>query len=197
MPVRALKLGYPSRVEISNVAKGGMETYPQAVTHTFHFSAEDDRPAVNLIYYTGGQDMPPKRLTDQLVGTFGSVGRVGAIVEAEHGLLSAGLWNSQCYVKMNGDKKFVGHEKHPEAVKVPQRLPRVPGHFQEWTDAILNDGKTYSPFEFGGHLTEIGLAGTVALRLQRNLDWDGEAMKAQGVPEADALVRQPSRAQWL
>ncbi len=197
MPVRALKLGYPTRVEISHVSKGGLESYPEAVTHTFRFPAEGNRAAVNLIYYTGGQDMPPKELMDQVVGTFGSIPRVGAIVEAENGLLSAGLWNSQCYIKLNGEKKFVGHEKHPEAVKVAQSLQRAPGHFQEWTDAILGTGTTFSPFEFGGHLTEIGLSGTVALQLQRNLDWDGAAMKAKGVPEADALVRQPARTQWL
>jgi hypothetical protein len=179
------------------VSKGGLESYPEAVTHTFRFPAEGKRAAVNLIYYTGGQDMPPEPLMDQVVGTFGSIPRVGAIVEAENGLLSAGLWNSECYVKMNGDKKFVGHEKHPEAVKVPQRLPRVAGHFEEWTDAILGNGTTFSPFEFGGHLTEIGLSGVVALRLQQNLDWDGQAMKAKDLPEADAFVRQPSRAQWL
>ena len=45
-------------------------------------------------------------ITDPLIGTFGNIPRVGAVVEAEHGLLSAGLWNSQCYVKMKGDKKF-------------------------------------------------------------------------------------------
>jgi len=197
MPVRALKLGYPSRVEISHVKKAGLESYAQAVTHTFHFSAQGNRAAVNLIYYTGGEDMPPKQLTDQLVGTFGSIPRVGAIVEGEHGLLSAGLWNSQCYVKMKGDSKFTGHDKHPEAVKVPQSLPRVQGHFQEWTDAILENENTFSPFEFGGHLTEIGLSGIVALKLQRNLEWDGQEMKAKDVPEADALVRLASRNRWL
>ena len=117
MPVRALNLGYPSRVEISNVQKAGLETYAKAVTHTFHFAAEGQRAAVNLFYYTGGVEMPPKHITDQLVGTFGNIPRVGAVVEAEHGLLSAGLWNSQCYVKMKGDKKFTGHANHSEAKK--------------------------------------------------------------------------------
>ncbi len=197
MPVRALNLGYPSRVEISKVKKAGLESYAQAVIHTFHFPAQGHRAAVNLIYYTGGEDMPPRQITDQLVGTFGSIPRVGAIVEGEHGLLCAGLWNSQCYVKMKGDKKFVGHGRHPEAVKVQQRLPRVRGHFQEWTDAILANGKTFAPFEIGGQLTEIGLSGIVALKLQRNLEWNGQAMKARDVPEADALVRKQNRPQWL
>jgi len=80
---------------------------------------------------------------------------------------------------------------------VPQRLPRANGHFREWTDAILNNGKTFAPFEIGGHLTEIGLSGIVALKLQRNLDWDGQAMKANGFPEAAAFVKKQNRTKWL
>ena len=197
MPVRALNLGYPSRVEISNVQKAGLETYAKTVTHTFHFPANGKRAAVNLIYYTGGEDMPPKHITDPLIGTFGSIPRVGAVVEAERGLLSSGLWNSQCYVKLNGDSKFTGHAKHAEAKKIPQHLPRANGHFREWTDAILNNGKTFAPFEIGGHLTEIGLSGIVALKLQRNLDWDGRAMKAKGLSEAAAHVKKQNRTRWL
>jgi len=78
-----------------------------------------------------------------------------------------------------------------------QSLPRVRGHFQEWTDAILENGRTFAPFEIGGHLTEIGLSGIIALKLQRNLEWNGQAMKAKGAPEADTLVRKQNRTQWL
>jgi len=197
MPVRALKLDYPTRVEISGVKNGGLETYASAVTHTFRFPAKGGRSAVNLIYYVGGQDMPPKALTNQLIGTFGKVPRTGVLLEGEKGLLFTGLWNQQCYLKMDGDKKFVGHSNHSEARKIAQSLPRVNSHFGEWTDAILNGGKTFSPFEVGGPLTEIGLVGNVALRLQKNIDWDGEAMKAKGMPEADALVRKQNRTKWL
>ena len=197
MPVRALNLKYPSEVRITKVEKAGFETYAKTVTHTFHFPAEGKRAAVNLIYYTGGVDMPPKHITDAMVGTFGSVPRVGAVVEAENGLLSSGLWNSQCYVKLNDEKKFVGGGNHGEAKKVAQTLPRANGHYREWTDAILDGGKTFAPFEIGGHLTEIGLSGIVALKLQRNLKWDGEVMKAKGIPEADALVRKKNREGWL
>ena len=103
----------------------------------------------------------------------------------------------RCYVKLNGDSKFTGHAKHAEAKKIPQHLPRANGHFREWTDAILNNGKTFAPFEIGGHLTEIGLSGIVALKLQRNLDWDGRAMKAKGLSEAAAHVKKQNRTRWL
>jgi hypothetical protein len=197
MPVRALNLKYPSIVRISNVEKAGLETYAKTVTHTFHFPSEGKRAAVNLIYYTGGADMPPKHITDKLIGTFGNIPRVGAVVEAENGLLSSGLWNSQCYLKLKDDKKFTGHGNHGEAKKIPQTLPRANGHFREWTDAIINDGKTFSSFEIGGHLTEIGLSGIVALKLQQDINWDGKKMKAKGLPEADSLVQKQNRNRWL
>lgn len=151
---------------------------------------------MNIIYYMGDQDRPPKALVNQLKGTFGGI-RNYVLLEGEKGLLSTGMWGKICYVKMDGDKKFISHGKHPEARKIAQSLPRVDSHFGEWTDAILDGGETFSRFEVGGHLTEIGLVGNVALRLQKNLDWDGEAMKAKGMPEADALIRKQNRTKWL
>ena len=65
------------------------------------------------------------------------------------------------------------------------------------TDAILTGSETFSDFDMGGHLTELGLAGTVALRLQKNIDWDGPNMKAPGTPEADILVHKQNRTKWL
>ena len=188
MPVRALNLKYPGEVRISKVEKAGFETYAKAVTHTFHFPAEGKRAAVNLIYYTGGVDMPPSHITDAMIGTFGSVPRVGAVVEAENGLLSSGLWNSQCYVKLNDEKKFVGAGNHSEAKKIAQTLPRANGHFREWTDAILDGGKTFAPFEIGGHLTEIGLSGIVALKLAFTATWPAVVDGTLAKPAPRSLI---------
>ena len=54
----------------------------------------------------------------------------------------------------------------------------------------------FSDFDFGGYLTEIGLAGIVALRLQKNIDWDGPNMKVPGMPEADRFIRPAERGKW-
>ena len=197
MPVRALKLGLPTKVEIHNVHDSGYETYARAVTHKFHFPAEGKRKAVNLIYYTGNEDMPPEHILKPVRETFGNVPRVGAIVEGSNGLLSSGLWNTECYVKLNEDKKFMGHAKHGDTKSIAETLPRIRDHFQEWTDAIQGKGQAFAPFELGGQLTEIGLSGIVALKVGKNLDWDGQAMKARGLAEADQYVRRENRCKWL
>ena len=44
---------------------------------------------------------------------------------------------------------------------------------------LSGQGQTFSDFDTGGKLTEIGLAGVVGLRAGKSLDWDGEKMEAK------------------
>ena len=71
------------------------------------------------------------------------------------------------------------------------------GHFGEWVDACKGEGEVFADFEHGGHLTEIGLAGIVALKLQKDIAWDGGAMEVVGEPGAAALVSKENRGKWL
>lgn len=67
----------------------------------------------------------------------------------------------------------------------------------EWVDACLGGPPVFSNFDAGGHLTEIGLAGIVALRLQKNIHWDGPNRQAPGTPEADRFIRKENRTAYL
>jgi len=80
---------------------------------------------------------------------------------------------------------------------IAESLPRVNGHLDEWIDACLGGPGVFSDFDHGGHLTEIGLAGIVALRLQRSIDWDGPNMKVPGAPEADRFIRKEERPGYV
>jgi hypothetical protein len=123
----------------------------------------------------------------------GNLPRTGCLLIGEKGQLQSGLWNSDCYVRLNDEKRFFGADNHPQAKEIPLSLPRVKGHLDEWLDACLGGPKVFSDFESGGHLTEIGLAGIVALRLQKNIDWDGPNMKVPGIPEADRFIHKAER----
>ena len=76
-------------------------------------------------------------------------------------------------------------------------MPKSLGHMKEWVDACLGGNPVFSDFETGGHLTEIALAGVVALRTRKNLDWDGPAMQARNAPEADQYIHPIYRKKWL
>jgi hypothetical protein len=59
---------------------------------------------------------------------------------------------------------------------------------------LAREGPVHSPpFQIGGHATETGTSGVVALRLGRDLEREGEAMRVKGAPEAAALVNPPCR----
>ena len=64
-------------------------------------------------------------------------------------------------------------------------------HMFEWVLACAGDAKTYSPFEVGARITEIGLLGVLALRMQKPIEWDAAGRKATGLPEADAIIDPP------
>ncbi len=195
LPVRALKLDYPTQIEVSGTGLG-KESFAQACTVHYHFPQRGDRAPVKLHFYTGG-DIPPPDITAQLTESFGKLSGTGCLLLGEKGQLSSGLWNSDCYVRLNDDKKFIGADNHPAAKAIPQSLPRVKGHIDEWVDACLGGPKVFADFDLGGHLTEIGLAGNVALRLQQNIAWDGPNMRVPGKPEADQYIRHEDRKQFL
>ncbi len=196
MPVRALGLDHPDRIHVSG-RKLGKESFPEACTVSYHFPSKGNRGPVKLHFYTGG-DEPHEGITKELVRTFGKLPRVGCLLEGTKGQLSAGLWNSQCYVRLQGEETFLGADKHEAAKAIPESLPRSAGHMAEFLQACQGKGTTYSDFDLGGHLTEIGLAGVVALRLEPNeIPWDGTRLQVPGVSAADAFIRKTDRPTYL
>ena len=58
----------------------------------------------------------------------------------------------------------------------------------EWVLACAGSTKTYSPFEVGARITELGMLGVLALRMQRPIQWDAETCSAVGLPAAASLI---------
>ncbi len=54
--------------------------------------------------------------------------------------------------------------------------------------ACAGDAKSYSLFEIGARITEVGMLGALALRMQQPIVWDAEIRLAVGMPEADAII---------
>jgi hypothetical protein len=133
------------------------------------------------------------------------------LIVGSEGTLSAGLLNTDCNVRMKGAKDFSG-ANHPEVAKVAKTQPRIDtevlkwdpkktaagerpkwsavnnSHMFEWVLACAGDAKTYSPFEIGAHITEVGMLGVLALRMQKPIVWDAEKRSAVGLPAADAII---------
>ena len=84
-------------------------------------------------------------------------------------------------------------------------LPRVPGQFHvgEWLQACKGGPKTFQGFETAAMVAEIAMVGMLAMRFKpgvntfSTIEWDSEALKVKGSPEADAVVSLPMRQKWL
>jgi len=72
------------------------------------------------------------------------------------------------------------------------------GPTQELARAIRGEGpRPVSNFEdHAGPLTEMVLAGNLALRSGRKIDWDSARMEARGLPEVKSMIRRQYREGW-
>lgn len=206
---RALDLGMPTHIEAEGEGLGH-ESFATRCKVTFDFPGNENRGPVKLFFYSGDKNFPPDEVTR------GPVATTGCLVVGKDATLSAGLWNTDCNVRFHDSEDFQG-ANHPEVAKVPKSQPRIDtevlkwdprraakgerprwsrvnnSHMFEWVLACAGDAKAYSPFEVGARITEIGMLGVLALRMQQPIRWDAENRRAIGLPAANALINPAPR----
>ena len=70
-------------------------------------------------------------------------------------------------------------------------------HYFEFAEAVLGNGKTSTPFEYSGPLTEAVLLGPLATRFPNTtLQWHGVKAKFSNSAEANGFLRRKYRAGW-
>ena len=192
LPMRALDLGYPERLVV-NMKDGKQTTGKPALE--FHFPARGN--LVPLTLYWQGDGKPPAAVIQPLVDVYKNKVPDGIMIVGEKGCIYTSHWNTGGLIRLEGEPRLKDVLHHAATKDIPESLPRSKGHGQEWIDACRGEGKTFSDFDIGGKLTEIGLAGIVAIRTGKSLDWDGEKMQATNAPEAARFVRTEYRTKWL
>lgn len=197
LPIRALKLDYPVRVE-HNVPEPVKETYASNAKIRYEFAARGNLAPVTAWYYDT-INRPPKEATADLEATYGNLPVVGAMLLGDKGTMYAGGWGAGNLIKLKGEEKMRGVSDHPAAKDIPKTEPRQAkqDHMLEWLEAAKGGPKTYQSFEVSAHAMEVILPGLVSLRMQRPIDWDGPNMKVPGAPEADRFIQADHRPKWL
>ncbi len=72
------------------------------------------------------------------------------------------------------------------------KVPKAGGddHYLQFVEACRGNGKTSTPFDYSGPLTETVLLGCLATRFPKTtLEWDAAKLKVTNVKEANAFVR--------
>ena len=198
LPWRALKLGAPERVSVE-IPEPLKDSYPSATKFRWDFAARGDLPPVTLWWHDGAKAGPPEELGKELLSTYKRVPTDGVLFAGEKGILFSNAWGAGGVVKLKGEAKCRGVLDHEAGKSIPVTLPRAKGqnHMQEWIDACKGKTATFQGFATASPIAEIAMTGIVALRLGKPIEWDSEALKVKGVPEADPLVHRPQRKKWL
>jgi predicted dehydrogenase len=198
--LRSLDLSYATKVDVAGegLAK---ESFAKKTHLQMHFAArkqsDSDRQLapVTLHWYNGGPRPSDEQLKDVLA-VFPKV-RNGCLIVGEKGIIWCNPWNNDARIKLHDDEKLRGVSNHEPTKDIPKTLPRGVSHMQEWVNAMNGKGKAWSEFDFGGHLTEIGLTGVLGVRLGHDFEWDGEKQVVKGVPEAEPMIRPVYRKSYV
>lgn len=179
----AFDLPPPTRAEPHSVGPTDDEIAPHGCQIFYDFPARGDQPPLKLTWHDGG--LRP-RAPDAL-GKFPLPGR-GVLFIGDKGVI-------QCDGG-GGSPRIFPESLRASAVKPAQTLKRSNGHHRDWLDAIKGAPAASSEFVYGARLTEIALVGVLALRMRKPVTWDATAMKATGMPEADAAIHGTYRKGW-
>lgn len=171
---------------------------PERSTIVYAFPAKGQRKALKLIWQDGIQNpqtqadfIRPPGLPDDL-DLNASSGCGQAFVGTEGVIYLADPYGS-------GAPKWFRNGKAEKPASVAPVYERIKGGpTQELCRAVRGEGpKPLSNFEdHAGPLTEMVLAGNLALRLGRNIDWDSANLEARGLPEAHEFIHRTYREGW-
>ena len=116
---------------------------------------------------------------------------------AGNGVLYVGSKGKMFHSSHGGMPELLPVGLNEEAKNVPKTMARSPGHYEEWLAACKGGPRPVSNFDYAGPLTEIVLAGVLALRAPgRRLEWDSANLKVKNAPELNQYVHIEYRKGW-
>jgi predicted dehydrogenase len=184
LPFMALKLGYPTSVVAELTTPLNSETAPEGAKVTYEFPQRGNLPALTLYWYE--RRRPPEALLmGQRFTNSGSimVGSAGSMLTTD----DYGARNTLLPVN-----QFQGFQ-NPQPT-----LPRSPGHYREWIDAIRGGRPAMSNFvDYAALLAEVALLGNLAMRMNgQRVVWNAETMTAVDLPAANPFIHREYRRGW-
>jgi predicted dehydrogenase len=164
------------------------QTYPTWSIIRTHFGEREGRAPLSLTWYDGGNNLPEeKRAYKELLHGEDATGS-GLLLVGDKG----SFFSKNDY---GAEFTLLPKDKFKDFKKPEQSLPRSPGHFAEFVEAIKagDPSKALSNFDYAGRLTETVLLGVVALKVGGRVEWDAENMKVKGNDDADKFIRRDYR----
>ena len=187
---RFFDLGLPTEVRVRDMRGWNPFVFPMQDTLTFRFAAKGRRPAIDLEWYEGVDNVPtlPKGYkkfgwdSDIPKSKGSSAGDVKSIVPGKFFEMADGtVWEGAAFgspIVRCGDDDTV--PEYPE-----------PGsdHYANFLLAVMGREEARSPFSVAAPLCQMLCLGCIAQRLNRNIAFDPAAKRVTGDDEAQALLK--------
>jgi len=183
----ALKLGYPTTVEIVSQEGANAETGPTKSILRYEFPARGDMPPVTLMWYDGG-NMPPRPEELEEGRRLGD-NDGGSLLVGDKGKILAPGWCA-------ASPRLIPESKMKAYKLPPKTIPRSIGHHEEWLAACKGGKPAQANFDFAGPLTEVLLLGNIAIRTREKIYWDGPNMRSTNLPKANEYLHYSYRQGW-
>jgi hypothetical protein len=180
-----LKLGSPISVQASDVVGLDSINWSDRDVIKWEFPAREKMPPVTIYWHHGTNPSlptPPGLAAEDVRGSneifYGSKGYMGTNGRGES-------------VSLLPRSKQVGYEK-PEQV-----LPRSPGHYKEWIDAVKSKKPASSDFSIAGLWAEWITLGNIALHFPgETLMWDPVNLRITNNEKANEYIKPTYRQGW-
>ena len=158
------------------------EGYAKSTRVHFHLPARGDLPPVKLTLSAGAEVRPSKELLHgKSPGSFGSL-----LIGSKASIYSSDPWNRS--------SALIG--KKSEIVEPEKTIPRGVHHHREWIEACKGKGKTFSPFDLGGPLTELIQLANLGGIVGEPFHYDPATGEITDNAKASALLHRPYRKGW-
>ncbi len=193
---RVLALTAPRAVEASSTARFP-ESWPVAELVHWEFPARAGRAPVDIYWYDAHLRPPrPKELAPGELMSSPQDGE-GLLFVGEKGKILCGFEGEH--------PRLLPSRRMQSFTPPPDDLPKSPGAYREWLDAIRGGPQPRASYEFEQAVVEALLVGAIAVRAGTKLAWDAQAKRftaiAQGSPAdldaANAQLNPPRRAPWM
>ncbi len=193
---RFLALGLPHVIEAVRRDGPSDFIFPQASTIRFQFAARHGMPPVEVLWYDGTENLPPRPEEDVLrLDANGKPPKPqlnGKYLFAKDLVFNGGT---------HGDTLRIIPEERMQALA--NDLPRITGtdrasdHFANFVRACRGQEPARSSFDISGPLTEVCLLGVIAQRIGGRLEFDPARKRFTNSDRANQLLKGlPPRAGW-
>lgn len=199
-----LQLGLPTEVSILNEEGHNDYFFPMSSTIKFHFPRRGDKPACDMYWYEGLNNMP-ELPAGYGVSEASDVPLVGGKAYVPTKLNPGKEIYSDEYIFKGGSHssklEIIPKELNDELDKAG-KLPHEPegyhfNHYINFLNAIRGTEKAHSPFEIAGELCQVINLGVIAQRLNTSFRFDRGSKEIMDNPFANALLTgEPPRKGW-